>query len=123
MENNNLQETLNKFKEKLQDGLIACDVFSSLDGTVMAGINSNMQACALFTEITMYIINALGAAGFPALKDYYTINLEDDKVILVSRLNEDYLFGCFLDIKKVKLDLVTDSAFPTLYSDLNKLLF
>ena len=121
--NDHLQDTLNKFKEKFQEGLIAYDIFSSMVGTIIAGTNSNMQACALFTEITMYIINALDTAGFPPLKNYYTINLEEDKVILVSRLNEDYFFGCYLDIKKTKLDLVTDSAFRKLYSDLNNLLF
>lgn len=114
----NINKALSNFEENLAGGLMACDVFSASDGQSIAGINSNPKACALFSNITNYLRKALEGSKFPPIKDYYLINLEGNKAVLVGLITDTFLFGCLVDTDKAKVGLLTNIAFPQLKSEL-----
>ena len=98
-------------KEDLGDGLLATDIFGTDDGQSVAGWNSNEAACALFNQITNYMVDALTGSGFPALGRYYILDLVDDKMVIVITMG-DFQWGLFLDTAKVKLGLLLNVVIP-----------
>ncbi len=106
-----LNEAIEVVKENLGAGLLATDIFGSEDGQSLAGWNSNPQACALFNQITNYMTEALGEAGFPSIGRYYILDLVDEKMILVITMG-DFQWGLLVDRTKTQLGLLLNIVVP-----------
>lgn len=77
----------------------------------IAGINPQPIACALFNELTENMISALSDSGFPGLKDYYLLSMENKHLVLIIYL-KDYQWGILADSSNVKLGLLLSVIMP-----------
>ena len=93
-----MKEAVDKLKEDLGDGLLATDIFSTADGQSIYGINSQPKACALFNQVTNFLIKSLKGCNFPPLGRYYIVDLADGKMVLVIPMDE-YQWGLLVDSK------------------------
>ena len=98
-------------KEDLGDALLSTDIWTSADGTVIAGLNSNPKAAALMNQVAQELIKALTGAKFPSLEDYYILDLDDGKMMLCLVFG-DYQWGMLLDTAKVQLGLLLNVVAP-----------
>jgi CheY-like chemotaxis protein len=98
-------------KEDLGDALLSTDIWTTADGTVIAGVNSNPKAAALMNQVGQELIKALTGAKFPSLEDYYILDLLDGKMILCLFF-DDYQWGMLLDTEKVQLGLLLNVVAP-----------
>ncbi len=106
-----LQECVNFAKEELGEGLMASDIYSDDGLPVVEGYNSNPKSSALFANITDYIRKAVVSSNFPNLGDYYMINLEDDRLVIVI-LTEHFQWQMLIDHRKIKLGYLFSIFFP-----------
>lgn len=116
-----ITETLEKFQVALGGGLMACDLYTNQDNQSIASINGNPQACAMFGQVTKYLVLSLSKAKFPKLRDYYMINLEGNLNIFVALIGEEYQFGCLVDTEKAKVGYVVNVALPEILEELNNI--
>jgi CheY-like chemotaxis protein len=98
-------------KEDLGDALLSTDIWTTADGTVIAGVNSNPKAAALMNQVGQELIKALTGAKFPSLEDYYILDLLDGKMMLCLFFG-DYQWGMLLDTEKVQLGLLLNVVTP-----------
>ena len=98
-------------KEDLGDALLSTDIWTTADGTVIAGVNSNPKAAALMNQVGQELIKALTGAKFPSLEDYYILDLLDGKMMLCLFFG-DYQWGMLLDAEKVQLGLLLNVVTP-----------
>ena len=108
-----LNKAIETAKEEIGAGLVATDIYSSSDGQVLVGYNSQPKAAALFTSITDFIINGLKKSQFPAVGKYYMIDLANDDMIFIIPLGE-YEWGFLIDSNKVQLGLFLNVILPSL---------
>jgi CheY-like chemotaxis protein len=101
-------------KEDLGDALLSTDIWTTADGTVIAGVNSNPKAAALMNQVGQELIKALTGAKFPSLEDYYILDLLDGKMILCLFFG-DYQWGMLLDTAKVQLGLLFKCGYSKSY--------
>jgi hypothetical protein len=106
-----LQECIEFAKEELGNGFLAGDIFSAEGLPVVEGYHSNPKASALFANITEYIRKAVRGSNFPDLRDYYLIELEDNKAVIVI-LDTDFEWGMLVDTKQVKLGYLFSIFLP-----------
>ncbi len=106
-----LQECINFAKEELGEGLVSSDIYSDDGLPVVEGHNSNPKASALFANITDYIRKAVISSNFPNLGDYYMVNLEDDRLVIIL-LTEHFQWKMLIDHRKIKLGYLFSIFFP-----------
>jgi hypothetical protein len=105
-------------QEDLGDALLATDIWTTADGTIITGFNSNPKAAALMNQIGQQFIEALTGAKFPVLEKYYIVDLHDGKMIICLLFN-DYQWGMLLDAEKVQLGLLLNVIAPKCMENLN----
>lgn len=105
-----LEKGIEVLKSDLGGALIACDIFDS-SGLSYIGFNPQPEATALFAEMTSFLRRALNESGFPALGNYYYIQLDDKKIVVVAVV-EDFQWGMLVDGNKVNLGLLINIALP-----------
>ena len=106
-----LNEAVEVLKEDLGDGLVACDIFTAVDGLTIVEHNSQPKASALFNQVTSNLIRILKAADFPGLGKYYIVDLEGNHMAIILPLGE-YRWGILVDTTKVQLGLLVSIAIP-----------
>jgi CheY-like chemotaxis protein len=110
-----LNKAMEALKEDLGNGLVYADIFSTRDGQAIVAHNPQPVADALFTKITVTIIDILNtlyeSGQGPRMGRYYQIDLEDDKVATVIPLG-DYIWGILVDTKKVQVGLLNNVVIP-----------
>lgn len=106
-----LNNAIEIVKRDLGESLLATDIYTSGDGTSIAGHNSNPKACALFNELTTNLVKSLDSSGFPGLNEYYMLHLKDGHLVIVVYLIE-YQWGFLVDSDKVKLGLLLNIVIP-----------
>lgn len=106
-----LNEAIETVKRDLGASLLATDIFTTVDGTSIAGFNSNAKACALFNEVTSNLERSLESSGFPGLDEYYLIKLKNGHLVVVLYLLS-YQWGFLVDSNKVKLGLLLNIVVP-----------
>jgi hypothetical protein len=106
-----LNEAIEMVKRDLGASLLATDIFTKEDGTSIAGYNTQPKACALFNELTGNLQKSLNVSGFPALNDYYLLNLVEGNMVVVLNLVE-FQWGFLVDSNKVKLGLLLNIVIP-----------
>jgi hypothetical protein len=110
-----------EIKDDLGDALIATDIWTVADGTVIAGVNSSPKAAALMNQVGRELIDALTGSKFPSLEDYYIFDLQDGKMMLCL-LFGDYQWGMLLDSEKVQLGLLLSVVAPKAMAGFNEAL-
>lgn len=106
-----LNEAVKTLKEDLGDGLISTDICFTQDGQSIAAYNSQPEATALLTQLTVYLIKTLRSSKFPSLGKFYLMDLEDDKMGVVIPMG-DYQWGMLVDTSKTQLGLLLNVAIP-----------
>ncbi|MEN8194861.1 MAG: hypothetical protein ABFS12_18715 [Bacteroidota bacterium] len=106
-----LKQSIQVLKNDLDGALLAADVWITGTGQSIAGYNSNPVAVALFERVTGYMDNALKESGFPALNDYYMLNMNNNATVLVLQLGK-YQWGMLVDDSKVQLGFLLNIAVP-----------
>jgi hypothetical protein len=84
--------------EDLGDALLSSEIWS-MEGEVVAGHNQRQTVCDVFTPITFYVNEALNAAEYPELGEYYILNLEGAKISVTIPLG-NFFWGMLIDSKK-----------------------
>ena len=108
-----LKEAVDILNESLDGALMATDIWGSGTGTAIAGYNQNPQATALFDKVTDYMRKALKGAGFPDIKDYYLLEMENNAMVVVLQFKEQgFQWGILVDSKKVNLGMLLNIAVP-----------
>ena len=110
-----LKEAIEMLKNDLGEGLLATDIISRSDGQAIMGYNTQPAACALFAQLTGYLMKALAESGFPGLGRYYLLDLVDKNAVIILPLGEN-LWGMLVDTKKTPIGLVLNVAVPKIIS-------
>ena len=116
-----LNEAVESVKDNLGNSLVSTDIFSVKDGQTLAGYNTNPRATAMFTQITLSLQKALKSSGFPLLRKYYLLDLQDDKLVLIAPLGE-YLWGMLVDSSKVQMGMLLNVVLPDMLGVLREAL-
>lgn len=111
MDAKKLEEILKDFKKEVGDALFATDIWSTADGTIIAGINPQPAAAALFNRISLLINDSLKSAKFPLLNRYYLLHLEGGNIVAVMQFG-DYMWGILVDTRQVQLGIVVNVLIP-----------
>lgn len=111
MDVDKLSQAIENQKYDMGEGLIATDIFSTLDGQSIAGFNTKPKACALFNQVSSFIKNALDESDFPEIGKYYAVDLVDDQMIIVLMLG-DYRWGMLIDRKHVPFGMLLNILIP-----------
>ncbi len=113
-----LNAAVDNLKEQLGDSLVACDIWMTNDGQVIAGHNSQPKAAALFERMTDQLKTALSKAGFPGLGSYYSLVLENGSVAIILQF-ESYQWGMLL-APNTQMGLLMNIVIPQAISDFNE---
>jgi hypothetical protein len=106
-----LDEIIKNFKKELGDALFATDIWTTADGQILAGLNPQPKAAALFNRISLLINDALKDAKFPQLNKYYLLHLEGGNISAAMQCG-DYQWGILVDTKQIQLGLLLNVLIP-----------
>jgi hypothetical protein len=106
-----LNEIIQNFKKELGDALFATDIWTTADGTIIAGLNPQPKAAALFNRISLLVNDALKDSKFPQLNKYYILHLEGGNISAAMQFG-DYQWGILVDVKQVQLGLLLNVHIP-----------
>lgn len=107
-----LEVAVQELKNTLKEGLIATAIWDRSTGLSLAEYNPQPAAVALFTEMTNTLSQTLSDSGFPGLKRYYFLDLDDDHTVMVIRHGNDILQGILMNSQKVNLGMLLAVALP-----------
>jgi hypothetical protein len=107
----NLNKAIDGLKKDLGDALIAADIWTVADGQIIAGINPQPKAAAVFNKVTIDMSKSLKTAGFPDLGKYFLLDLVGGFIALAIPLG-DYEWGMMMDAKKAPLGLLLNVVIP-----------
>ena len=116
-----LDEVFKNLKKELGDALYATDIWSTADGQILAGLNPQPAAAALFNRITAMVNDALKGSKFPQLNRFYLLHLEGGNTSAAIQFG-DYQLGILVDTKQVQLGLLLNVYIPNLIDAVNEAL-
>lgn len=102
IENQKFGGLIESLKEDLGDALLSTEIWTISEGEVVAGYQLQAEACDLFSQITVYLNEALSTAEYPELGNYYLLSLEGGKLKVIIPGGE-YLWGMLIDSKKTPM--------------------
>lgn len=111
IDNQKLSNLIDHLREELGDALISAQIWSLNEEEVFVGYNQQPEVSELFTQITLYLNEALSTAEFPQLGKYYVFNLEGKKISVTIPQGE-YFCGMLIDSKKTPLGLLLKVVLP-----------
>jgi len=111
IDNQKISNLIDRLKDELGDALISAQVWSLNEGELFVGYNQQQEVSELFSQVTLYLNEALSAAEFPQLGKYYVFNL-DGKKISVTIPQGEYYCGMLIDAKKTPLGLLLKVVLP-----------
>jgi hypothetical protein len=106
-----LNAIIKELEKELGDALLSADIWTTADGQILAGINPQPAAAALFNRMTVRLNDVLKAAAFPLLDRYFLVHLEGNHIGMSMPLG-DYQWGWLLDAKKAQLGLILNVVLP-----------
>lgn len=107
-----LNAAMEEVKATLKDGLLASEIWDREAGLSFVSYNPQPVAVALFTELTKMLKSTLADSGFPGLKRYYLLDMENDHIVMVILHGNDILQGLLMNSKKVNLGILLAVALP-----------
>jgi DNA-binding response OmpR family regulator len=111
IENQKVSNLIDRVKEELGEALLSAQVWTLSDGEILGGYNQQAEVSDLFSQITLYINEALNTAEFPQLGKYYVFNLDGKKISVTIPLGE-YFCSMLIDSKKTPLGLLLKVVLP-----------
>lgn len=115
-----LDALVQELKTTLKEGLLSTDIFDRTAGLSLASFNQQPTAVALFTEVTNILTNTLADSGFPNLKRYYLVDMENDHSVMIVRHGDDLLQGILMNSQKVNLGILLSVALPKMLAGVEK---
>jgi hypothetical protein len=109
-----------ELKTTLKEGLLSSDIFDRTTGLSLASFNPQPTAAALFTEVTNVITSTLADSGFPNLKRYYLVDMDNDHSVMVIRHGNDLLQGILMNSQKVNIGILLSVALPKMLAGIEK---
>jgi hypothetical protein len=106
-----LNAIIKGLERELGDALLSTDIWTTADGQILAGLNPQPAAAALFNRMTVLINKALKASTFPLLDKYFLVRLEGNHIGMAMPMG-DYQWGWLLDGKKAQLGLILNVIVP-----------
>lgn len=115
-----LNAAMEDMKGTLKDGLLASEIWDREAGLSFVSYNAQPVAVALFTEVTKMLKNTLTDSGFPGLKRYYLLDLDNDHMVMVILHGDDILQGLLMNSKKINLGILMAVALPKAIESIGK---
>jgi len=115
-----LDALVQELKSTLKEGLLSTAIFDSTTGLSLASFNEQPTAVALFTEVTNVLTSTLADSGFPNLKRYYLVDLENDHSVMMIRHGNDLLQGILMNSQKVNIGILLSVAMPKMLAGIEK---
>ncbi|MFC2156045.1 response regulator, partial [Acidobacteriota bacterium] len=94
-------ELIESLKGDLGDALLTSEIWT-MEGEILAGGTNHEDVTELFTQVTVYLNEALSTSEFPELGNYYIFNLVGKKTAVTIPVGE-YLWGMLIDSQKTPL--------------------
>lgn len=107
-----LEGAVEELQRVLRDALTATDIWDRNTGLSLAGFNTQPAASALFNQVTKEISETLAGSSFPALSQYYLLNLEDNNIVLILMHGDELMQGILLDATKANMGILFSVAIP-----------
>jgi hypothetical protein len=107
-----LNEATEEVKATLKDGLLTSEIWDREAGLSFVSYNPQPVAVALFTEVAKMLKSTLADSGFPGLKRYFLLDLENDHMAMLIFHGNDILQGLLMNSKKVNLGILLAVALP-----------
>jgi hypothetical protein len=108
----NLNAATEEVKATLKDGLLTSEIWDREAGLSFVSYNPQPVAVALFTEVAKMLKSTLADSGFPGLKRYFLLDLENDHMAMLIFHGNDILQGLLMNSKKVNLGILLAVALP-----------
>jgi hypothetical protein len=115
-----LNAAMEDIKGTLKDGLLASEIWDREAGLSFVSYNPQPVAVALFTEVTKMLKSTLTDSGFPGLKRYYLLDLDNDHMVMVILHGDDILQGLLMNSKKINLGILMAVALPKAIESIGK---
>jgi hypothetical protein len=106
-----LNAIIKGLERELGDALLSTDIWTTADGQILAGLNPQPAAAALFNRMTARLNDVLKTAEFPLLNGYFLVRLEGNHIGMAMPMG-DYQWGWLLDGKKAQLGLILNVIVP-----------
>lgn len=107
-----LEDHLTELRSLLKDGLLSASIWARATGLSLVDYQPSHVSIALFNQLTDEIHATLSGSGFPGLKRYYYVDLQDDQSVLILCHDDDLLEGLILDSKRTNLGILLSVAVP-----------
>jgi hypothetical protein len=107
-----LNAATEEVKATLKDGLLTSEIWDREAGLSFVSYNPQPVAVALFTEVAKMLKSTLADSGFPGLKRYFLLDLENDHMAMLIFHGNDILQGLLMNSKKVNLGILLAVALP-----------
>lgn len=107
-----LQAGIVATRTALREGVLSIDIWDRSTGLGLVEWNGNPMAVALFNQLTETLDETLTDSSLPGLDDYYYIDLEDNRAVVVIDHGDNLMQSWFLDSQKVNPGILLGMAIP-----------
>lgn len=115
-----LNAAMEEVKSTLKDGLLSAEIWDREAGLSFVSYNPQPIAVALFSEVTKMLKSTLDDSGFPGLKRYYLLDMENDHMAMVILHGNDILQGLLMNSKKINLGILMAVLLPKTLESIEK---
>jgi YesN/AraC family two-component response regulator len=95
------EKLVDDLSSDLGDALLSTEIWT-MEGEVLAGTAESENVAELFTQVSVYLNEALSTSEFPELGNYYIFNLLGKKIAVTIPAGE-YFWGMLIDSQKTPL--------------------
>lgn len=107
-----LEASIENTRTALRGGLLSLDIWDRETGLSVVDWQGNPTSVALLTQMAQELDDALVGSEFPKLKDYYYIDLKDNKAVVVINHGNSIMQGWLLDSTKTNPGVLLGMAIP-----------
>lgn len=107
-----LEKGMEATRTALRDGVLSINIWDKNTGLTLIDWQGNPTAVALFNQITVDLEETLNNSGYSKLKDYYYMDLADDKALVIIDHGSSLVQGWLLDSKKTNAGILLGMAIP-----------
>ena len=111
-----LQNAIKDFKENYGKGMFSIELFRNDNGSIITGYNTNQFASHIYTDIYKNINKSIEELEEDSLLDYYIVDLNDNKAIIVGDIQSDeynYIsYGILVSFDKIAFAMFFNLILP-----------
>lgn len=112
-----LEAGIEATKIALRDGVLSINIWDKESGLTLTDWNGNPTAAALLNQMTIDLADTLDGANFPQLKDYYVLDLKENKAVVVMDHGDNLMEGWLIDSSKANPGILLSMAIPRAISN------